>query len=121
MFGVPFLKPDVSPRVRSNLADIAVLLGTLGLLYLVERIGAGALVSFQPPANVPSVSLDPRYLPYHAGRSVLRMFVALVWFAVFTLVYGYAAALLGFAGVAQADVTVSETGRTFAEADIQTS
>jgi NitT/TauT family transport system permease protein len=92
MFAIPFLNRDVSPRVRSNLADVAVTLGTLALLYLIARVGAGALVSFQPPANVPSVSLDPRYLPYYAARSTLRMFLALVWSTIFTLVYGYAAA-----------------------------
>jgi NitT/TauT family transport system permease protein len=81
-----------SPVARTNLADAAVILGTLGLLYLIARIGAGALVSFHPPENVPTVSLDPVYLPYYAGRSVLRMFVALLWSTLFTFIYGYAAA-----------------------------
>jgi NitT/TauT family transport system permease protein len=39
-------------------------MGTLLLLALIARIGAGTLVSFVPPDTVPAVSLDPRHLPY---------------------------------------------------------
>ena len=35
---------------------------------------------------------DPALLPYYAGRSLLRMFIALFFSLSFTLVYGYAAA-----------------------------
>ena len=45
MIAKPFLKLDISNRVRSRLADLAVLLGTLGLLYLVARVGAGAAMA----------------------------------------------------------------------------
>ncbi|PMB53038.1 sulfonate ABC transporter permease [Fischerella thermalis CCMEE 5201] len=62
------------------------------LLALVARVGAGALVSFEPPNIVPAIDLDPRNLPYYAGRSTLRMFIALFFSTVFTLVYGYIAA-----------------------------
>jgi NitT/TauT family transport system permease protein len=58
----------------------------------VARVGAGALVSFEPPNIVPAIDLDPRNLPYYAGRSTLRMFIALFFSTVFTLVYGYIAA-----------------------------
>jgi NitT/TauT family transport system permease protein len=73
-------------------ADVAAILGTLLVLTLAARVGAGAFVAFAPPAHLPSVSLDPRNLPYYAGRSTLRMFAALAASFVFTLVYGYAAA-----------------------------
>jgi NitT/TauT family transport system permease protein len=79
-------------RLPFGLADIAVILGTLVLLALVARVGAGALVSFEPPNIVPAIDLDPRNLPYYAGRSTLRMFIALFFSTVFTLVYGYVAA-----------------------------
>ena len=45
-----------------------------------------------PPQTVPAVSLDPRNLPYYAGRSTLRMFIALAASFIFTFAYGYAAA-----------------------------
>ena len=68
------------------------MLGTLFLLALIARVGAGTLVSFVPPDIVPDVSLDPRLLPYYAGRSTLRMFIALFCSTIFTLIYGYFAA-----------------------------
>ncbi|MCS7071560.1 MAG: ABC transporter permease subunit, partial [Anaerolinea sp.] len=93
----PFAPRDVArtgkPRqIPALVADIAVLLGVLTLLFLIARIGSGTLVSFQPPADVPEVSLDPAYLPYYAGRSTLRMFIALGVSLLFTFTYGYIAA-----------------------------
>jgi NitT/TauT family transport system permease protein len=93
----PFAPRDAvrtgAPRqIPALLADIAVLLGVLTLLFLVARVGSGALVSFQPPSDVPEVSLDPANLPYYAGRSTLRMFIALGASLIFTFVYGYIAA-----------------------------
>ncbi len=87
-----FPSPEALRRFPFGLADVAVILGTLVLLALVARIGAGTLVSFQPPDIVPGIDLNPRNLPYYAGRSTLRMFIALFWSTVFTLVYGYIAA-----------------------------
>jgi NitT/TauT family transport system permease protein len=79
-------------RARLGLPDLAVGLGLLALLYVVAHIGAESLVKFSPPEVLPSVSLDPRNLPNYAGRSTLRMFVALGASTLFTFVYGYAAA-----------------------------
>ena len=79
-------------RLPFGLADIAVILGTLVLLALIARVGAGTLVSFVPPNVVPGISLDPRNLPYYAGRSTLRMFIALFFSTLFTFIYGYVAA-----------------------------
>jgi len=87
-----FPSPEALRRFPFGLADIAVILGTLVLLALIARIGAGTLVSFQPPDVMPGIDLDPRNLPYYAGRSTLRMFIALLCSTVFTLVYGYVAA-----------------------------
>jgi NitT/TauT family transport system permease protein len=87
-----FPTPDVLRRAPFGLADIAVILGTLVLLALVARLGADAMVSFQPPDITPSVDLNPRHLPYYAGRSTLRMFIALGFSLGFTLIYGYVAA-----------------------------
>jgi len=79
-------------RLPFSLADVAVILGTLVLLAVIARVGVGALDVFHPPVQVPRVDLDPRNLPYYAGRSTLRMFVALFFSTIFTLVYGYIAA-----------------------------
>lgn len=83
-----------APATRSvpfGLADVAVTLGVLTLLALIVKVGAGAFVPFTTKI-VPHVDLDPRNLPYYAARSTLRMFVALLWSTLFTLVYGYFAA-----------------------------
>ena len=79
-------------RLPFGLSDVAVILGTLGLITLVAKVGSGALVAFTPPKVVPAVDLDPHHLPYYAARSTLRMFVALAASFAFTFVYGYAAA-----------------------------
>lgn len=87
-----FPTPEALRRFPFGLADIAVIFGTLVLLAVVSRIGAGAFVSFEPPDIVPSIDLAPRNLAYYAGRSTLRMFIALFFSFIFTLVYGYIAA-----------------------------
>ncbi|MBX3010382.1 MAG: ABC transporter permease subunit [Caldilineaceae bacterium] len=92
MFNRFFDLPAVTRRRSSLLADLLLILGTLAFLGLVARIGAGALVRFQPPALVPQISLDPVNLPYYVGRTVLRMFIALACSTLFAMVYGYLAA-----------------------------
>lgn len=92
MFKNPIFTQRLLKGNTALLADIAVILGSFGLLYLLAKLGSGFLVHFQPPQTVPGVSLDPRNLPYYAARSTLRMFIALVGSTVFTLIYGYAAA-----------------------------
>ena len=87
-----FPSPETLRRFPFGLADIAVMLGTLVLLALIARVGAGTFVSFVPPDVVPDISLDPRNLPYYTGRSTLRMFIALFCSTIFTLIYGYLAA-----------------------------
>jgi NitT/TauT family transport system permease protein len=79
-------------RTRIRMADVAVGLGTLALLYVVARTGSESLVRFHPPDVIPTISLDPRNLPNYAARSTLRMFLALIASTLFTFVYGYAAA-----------------------------
>jgi NitT/TauT family transport system permease protein len=79
-------------RPSFGLADVAIGLGLLTILYVVSRVGAQALVKFRPPDIIPSISLDPRNLPDYAARSTLRMFIALGLSTLFTFVYGYAAA-----------------------------
>jgi len=79
-------------RAPFGLADVAVILGTLTILALITYLGSGLIVQFQPPTIVPEIDLDPRNLPYYAGRSTLRMFIALFFSTIFTFAYGYVAA-----------------------------
>lgn len=79
-------------RAPFGLADVAVILGTLVMVAVITYLGAGLLIDFQPPMTMPQIDLNPLNLPYYAGRSTLRMFVALASSIVFTLVYGYVAA-----------------------------
>jgi NitT/TauT family transport system permease protein len=71
--------------------DIAVLIAVLVLLYAILRVGHGATATFSP-SGLRHVSTSPARLPYDAARSLLRMFIALFFSTVFTLLYGYTAA-----------------------------
>ncbi|MGO9259497.1 MAG: ABC transporter permease [Bryobacteraceae bacterium] len=84
--------PAGARRPALGLADLAVGLGMLTLLYGVARVGAESLVRFNPPEQVPAISLNPSGLLNYAARSTLRMFVALFFSTIFTFAYGYAAA-----------------------------
>ena len=75
-----------------TLADLAVTLGSLTLLYIVARVGSESLVRFTPPDVIPVINLDPANLPNYTARSTLRMFIALGCSFGFTLLYGYIAA-----------------------------
>ncbi len=77
---------------RSTLADLAIGLGTLALLYTISRVGSESFVRFSPPDIIPSINLDPHNLINYAARSTLRMFIALIASTLFTFVYAYAAA-----------------------------
>ncbi|HME82263.1 MAG TPA: ABC transporter permease subunit [Candidatus Eremiobacteraceae bacterium] len=87
-----FPPPEALRRPPIRLADIAVVLGALTVLAILAKVGSGMFVGFTPPKLVPHISLDPHNLPGYAARSTLRMFIALFWSLLFTLVYGYAAA-----------------------------
>ncbi len=87
-----FPSPDALKRFPFGIADVAVILGCLLLIAAIAHIGAGANVRFVPPDTGIEIDLSPSALPYYAGRSTLRMFIALFFSFVFTLIYGYIAA-----------------------------
>ena len=87
-----FFPASFSRRYRSLIADALLLLGTLGFFGLAVQVGAGFFARFQPPAVVPHIDLDPANLPYYAGRTTLRMFLALGVSTLFSIGYGYLAA-----------------------------
>jgi NitT/TauT family transport system permease protein len=81
-----------SPPKRSfGIIDVLVLFFIFSLLYLVLNLAGGMKVPFSP-GQVVVISLDPRNLPYYAGRSLLRMFIAYGASLLFTFIYGYLAA-----------------------------
>ncbi|GAA1026481.1 MULTISPECIES: ABC transporter permease [Amycolatopsis] len=81
-------------RPRRTIADVAVFLGAAAALWLIVRLAHGAATAWTPATAPSTVSTDPAELPYYAGRSLLRMFVALVLSVGFTFVYATAAARL---------------------------
>lgn len=80
-----------SNKYKFGLADITVIFILLSLLYFAAHLGAGMNVSFSA-SNQSQMSLNPMLLPYYAGRSLLRMFIAFGASLLFTFVYGRIAA-----------------------------
>ncbi|SEO44152.1 ABC transporter permease [Amycolatopsis saalfeldensis] len=81
-------------RPGRGAADVLVFLGAAVLLWLVVRLAHGTAAPWNEATAPSTVSTDPAELPYYAGRSLLRMFVALGLSVLFTFVYATAAARL---------------------------
>ena len=79
----------VSGRRLPNLWDAAAIVCVLALLILVAHAAHGTLAPL-PKGN--TITLDPRWLPYYALRTTLRMFVALMFSTIFTLIFAPLAA-----------------------------
>lgn len=79
---------------RISWVDVVVGAAIIALLYIVVRLGRSLSVNFTPGRTPVVISTDISNVPYYAARSLLRMFIALGLSAVFTLVYGTAAARL---------------------------
>ena len=88
----PLPQPEALRLGRFGLPDLVVIVALLVGLVLIAHVGSGAMVSFHPPDQSPTVSLDPRNLPEYAGRSTLRMFIALGFSTLVALLYGSLAA-----------------------------
>lgn len=74
-----------------NYWDIVALLVVLAIIIGLA-IGAKQMVSPYHLGEVMTIHLDPRYLPYYALRTVLRLFIALFFSLAFTFVFGTLAA-----------------------------
>lgn len=81
-------------RRRRTAADVLVFLGAAALLWLIVHLAYGATAPWDPNTAPASVPVDPTLLPYYAGRSLLRMFAALVCSVLFTFIVATAAARL---------------------------
>jgi len=60
---------------RIGWPDMIVAVFIVGLLYAVLDLGRGMVLPL-PSQGATTIHLSPRYLPYYAGRSLLRMFIA---------------------------------------------
>jgi NitT/TauT family transport system permease protein len=71
--------------------DALVLLTLFGLLWSVLHFGHGMLVAFNPAA-VPDLDTSTSQIPYYAGRTLLRMWIAFCFSLFFAILLGYVAA-----------------------------
>ena len=71
--------------------DGVFLLGLLALLWSVLHFGRGMLVHFDP-SQVPSIDASVGSLPYYAGRTLMRMWIAFGFSLVSAVGVGYLAA-----------------------------
>ncbi|HEY8906900.1 MAG TPA: ABC transporter permease subunit [Rhodoferax sp.] len=71
--------------------DALVLLTLFGLLWSVMHFGHGMLVAFNPAA-VPDLDVSTSQIPYYAGRTLLRMWIAFCFSLFFAISLGYVAA-----------------------------
>lgn len=79
------------PKHRLSLLDAVVLIFIFAIFYSVLNLGASMNVPFTLEDQT-EIALAPSMLPYYAGRSLLRMFIAFGASLIFTLIYGYIAA-----------------------------
>lgn len=71
--------------------DAVVMLALLGLLWSALHFGKGMLVHFDPAAQ-PQIDPSPRQIPYYAGRTLLRMWIAFGFSLLFAVGTGFLAA-----------------------------
>ena len=81
-------------RTAFGWVDAVVLLAIFGLLWSLLHFGRGMLVHFDE-GHMPPLSTSLSDIPYYAGRTVLRMWIAFACSLLFTLIVGYAAARTG--------------------------
>ena len=78
-------------RPAFSWVDGVVLLAVLGLLWSALHFGRGMLVAFDP-AGVPELDFSTGQIPYYAGRTLLRMWIAFGFSLFFAISLGYLAA-----------------------------
>ena len=86
----PQLAVRTEPRAF-GWVDAVVMLTLLGLLWSALHFGRGMLVHFDA-ATVPQVDSSPSQIPYFAGRTLLRMWIAFGFSLFFAIATGYIAA-----------------------------
>lgn len=79
----------VQPRFTR--VDGIVLLAIFGLLWSTLHFGHGMLAAFDP-ARMPELDTSTSQIPYYAGRTLLRMWIAFAFSLFFAISLGYLAA-----------------------------
>src|ERR1700736_5159221 len=75
-----------------NWVDLLIFGGVLGLLWSILQFGSGMMVHFDATSQSLPISTHIRHIPYYAGRTLLRMWIAFGFSLIFTFSVGYAAA-----------------------------
>jgi len=86
----PQLAVDIV-RPSFTRVDGLVLLVLFALLWSVMHFGHGMLVTFDP-TKVPELDVSTSQIPYYAGRTLLRMWIAFGFSLFFAISLGYLAA-----------------------------
>jgi NitT/TauT family transport system permease protein len=81
----------VEKNRRFTWIDLVILIGVFGFSWTVLHFGEGMIVHFDENQS-PAISIDLLNIPYYAGRTVLRMWIAFGFALLFTFIVGYAAA-----------------------------
>jgi NitT/TauT family transport system permease protein len=75
-----------------NWVDLLIFAGVLGLLWSILEFGSGMMVHFDATSQSLPISTNIRHIPYYAGRTLIRMWIAFGFSLIFTFSVGYAAA-----------------------------
>jgi len=86
----------IRTKQRIGWPDVLVTIIIVGALYAILDMGRGMVLPLSPK-NQPVINLNPIYLPYYAGQSLMRMFIAYALSLAFALLYGRIAAYHKFA------------------------
>ncbi|HTT10739.1 MAG TPA: ABC transporter permease subunit [Burkholderiaceae bacterium] len=86
----PQLRAIEAPRTF-GWVDVVVMVAVFGILWSALHFGKGMLVHFDPLAVQP-IDASLRLIPYYAGRTLLRMWIAFAFSLSFAITVGYIAA-----------------------------
>src|SRR6266478_4186261 len=88
---LPSMQLEAGEKRRSfTWVDLVILIGVFGFSWTVLHFGKGMIVHFDENQQQ-AISTDIRNIPYYAGRTVLRMWIAFGVSLLFTFSVGYAA------------------------------
>jgi NitT/TauT family transport system permease protein len=79
-------------RRSFSFVDVFVFAGILGVLWSIVEFGKGMGAHFDASTQSLPISTDIGQIPYYAGRTLLRMWIAFGFSLAFTFSVGYAAA-----------------------------
>ena len=87
----PQLQADSDRRTGFSWVDAVVLLVLFAVFWSALHFGRGMLVAFDDKA-IPELDVSTSQIPYYAGRTLLRMWIAFAFSLFFAISLGYLAA-----------------------------